>query len=70
MKLNEDKVIVAEIQAALRKNKELFGERFCPCIPTPFYSNANYKDYICPCKDFRENVKAGELCHCQLYVKE
>lgn len=67
MKLNEDKVLVAEIQAALRKNKELFGERYCPCVAPYLYTS---KDFICPCKDFRENVAIGESCHCGLFIKE
>lgn len=25
--------------------------------------------WLCPCQDFRENVKKGETCRCGLYVK-
>ena len=61
--------LVAEIRDALNKNKELFGERFCPCVPSYKYCTQNAKDYICPCKDFRENVKEGDTCHCGLFIK-
>lgn len=69
MRINDDKVLVAEIRDALNKNKELFGERFCPCVPSYKYCTQNAKDYICPCKDFRENVKEGDTCHCGLFIK-
>lgn len=60
MKLNDDIILVAEVRAALNKNKELYGARFCPCVPSDFYFSDNKADYICPCKDFRENVKEGQ----------
>ena len=70
MKINENIVLASEIYAALLKNKELFGEQYCPCVPYTEYSNENAKDYICPCKDFRENIKNGETCRCGLFLKE
>ena len=30
----------------------------------------NYKDYICPCKDYRDNIEKGEPCRCGLFIKE
>lgn len=70
MKVNEnDPVLVTEIRAALHKNKELFGKFYCPCVPSFKYATQNEQDYVCPCKDFRENVKCGETCHCGLYIK-
>lgn len=67
---NNDLVLVAEIREALNKNKKTYGERYCPCVPAFKYTEANANDYICPCKDFRENVAEGEICHCGLYIKE
>lgn len=70
IKVNEeDMVLVAEIRAALSKNKSLYGKQYCPCVPEFKYCVDNDQDFVCPCKDFRENVKAGETCHCGLYVK-
>lgn len=70
MKANEDKELVTEIVAQLNKNKRLYGARYCPCVPCYKYGTQNGNDYICPCKDFRENVKPGESCHCGLFIKE
>lgn len=69
MKLNDDIVLVAEIKEKLNQNQELFGKRYCPCVPFIFYSCKYNEDFICPCKDFRENTKEGEKCHCGLYIK-
>lgn len=70
MKLTDDIVLAAEIRAALRKNKELYGDFYCPCVPSYKYCTQNDEDYVCPCKDFKENKKVGEKCRCGLYIKE
>lgn len=42
IKVNEnDPVLVEEIRAALRKNKELFGKFYCPCVPNFKYATQN-----------------------------
>ena len=64
--LTDDVELKTEILEGLKKNKEQYGERYCPCVNPSEYN----EDYICPCKDFRENVKGGEHCHCGLYIKE
>lgn len=56
IKLNNDKKLVEEIQAALKAN-----DGYCPCA---IERNGDTK---CMCKNFR-NMKEGE-CHCGLYVK-
>lgn len=66
----EDIVLTGEIKDKLARNKKLYGERYCPCVPCGFYSAENHEDFICPCKEFREEVQVGETCHCGLYVKE
>ena len=55
---NEDAAVVQEIVTALKNNGG-----YCPCRldKTP--------ETKCVCKDFIENVKAGEYCHCGLYKK-
>lgn len=68
--LNKDAVLVAEIKEALRKNVKLYGKPFCPCVNPEKYHSENAQDYVCPCKDFRENVEIGESCCCGLYIKE
>lgn len=39
---------------------------YCPCI----YESEGKPEYKCPCKDFRENILKGQLCHCGLYIKD
>lgn len=56
IKLNDDKKLVEEIQAALKAN-----DGYCPC------AIERNEDTKCMCKNFR-NMKEGE-CHCGLYVK-
>jgi len=42
IKVNEeDIVLVGEIRAALRKNKELYGKNYCPCVPSFKYCTQN-----------------------------
>ena len=38
---------------------------YCPCI----LNSKGKPEYKCWCKDFRENVKVGETCHCGLFIK-
>lgn len=68
--LNPDKDLVKFIQQEIAKNKEKFGYNFCPLVPSDLYSKENYKDYICPCKDYQNNIEPGEQCRCGLYIKE
>lgn len=67
IKLNEDKELVIEIRKKLKENKDKYGEQFCPCVIPTEYESENKEDYICMCKEFREQ-EDGE-CHCGLFVK-
>ena len=44
----------------------LKNDGYCPCV---FHSNGK-EEYLCPCKNFREEVPVGEACHCGLYIKD
>ena len=68
IRLSDDKELVEEIDKKLKRNKEKYGKAFCPCILPSMYLSENNDDYICMCKEFREQEE-GE-CHCGLYVKE
>ena len=57
----EDKEHVAIIRAALREN-----DGYCPCV----YQSKGKPEYKCICRDFIENVQAGQTCHCGLYIKD
>lgn len=67
IRLSDDKELVEEIQNKLKENEEKYGKRFCPCILPVEYESENNADYICMCKEFREQ-ESGE-CHCGLYIK-
>jgi len=64
-RITENLELKEEILSHLKKNKEEYGERYCPCVPSYLFSN----ETICPCKNFREEVPSGEACHCGLFIK-
>ena len=68
IRLSEDKELVAEIDKKLKENKEKYGKAFCPCVLPTLYESDNSEDYICMCKEFREQVR-GE-CHCGKFIKD
>ena len=59
--ITEDKEVVTTVRCALRDN-----DGYCPCV----YQSKGKPEYKCMCKDFLENVKVGEACHCGLYIKD
>lgn len=63
MKLHlvDNKETVQIIREALKKN-----DWYCPCVR----DSKGKQEYKCICKDFIENVKVGETCHCGLYIKD
>ena len=68
IKESNDKELVSEIRKKLKDNKEKYGKQFCPCVIPTEYESKNKDDYVCMCKEFREQEE-GE-CHCGLYIKE
>lgn len=52
------------ILAALRRNTEVYGKPYCPCIPSYIYTQPGNLDYVCPCKEYREK----KVCMCGLYT--
>ena len=58
IELNSDKELVSAIKQALKDNGG-----YCPCVI------GTSPESKCICKDFKENVPVGELCHCGLYKK-
>ena len=57
--LSDDLGHVKKIREALKKVKEAYGEKYCPC------NLERSSDTICPCKDYRETGK----CRCKLYKR-
>lgn len=65
-RLNEDERQLGVVIRGLVRNRERFGDRFCPCR---IRSGAPEKDreIICPCIFREEEVKADGRCHCNLF---
>lgn len=63
---NPDRAVVDAVNAALSKNKEEYGNAYCPCVLPAAYSD----ETVCMCKEFREKMARGEPgeCHCGKYV--
>ena len=58
-KLNENKEVVDTIREGLKRTGG-----YCPCRLN------RTEEYKCMCEDFRQNIKAGQFCHCGLYIKD
>lgn len=59
--VNDNEMVVKNIRAALKEN-----DGYCPCV----YQSKGKPEYKCICRDFIENVQAGQTCHCGLYIKD
>lgn len=66
--LNHDKTIVNRIISGLLKNKEKYGETYCPCRIVSGNKEKD-KEIICPCIFHLEEIKKQGYCHCNLFVK-
>ena len=73
IRLSDDKELVEEIDRKLKENKEKYGKAFCPCVLPSAYTSENSDDYVCMCKEFRDQIKDPNFkgfCHCMLYYKD
>lgn len=59
--VTDDLKLKSKVQQALKKN-----DGYCPCI----LNSKGKEEYKCMCQDFINNVKAGNSCHCGLYIKD
>ncbi len=52
-----------KILSALKKNKKIYGESYCPC------SIIHNSSTVCKCQEFRDMILRNELgyCHCELF---
>lgn len=60
---NPDIDLRLEAEKQLGENKIKYGKRYCPC------SLEQTEEWLCPCKEFREQNYEGE-CHCGRYYKK
>ena len=58
----EDTELWDMVQQGLKRNKDKFGKRYCPC------SLLKTDDTVCMCKEFRD-APTGTTCHCGIYRK-
>jgi ferredoxin-thioredoxin reductase catalytic subunit len=67
--LNPDKKRLDTIIRGLARNKQKFGEQYCPCR---LRSKNVEKDraIICPCIYHRDEIAKDGHCHCQLYYRK
>lgn len=59
--ITDNEELKAYIKQALKEN-----DGYCPCV----LNSKGKLEYKCMCKDFLENVSAGQTCHCGLYIKD
>lgn len=67
IKINEDKEYVAKIKKKLEENKEKYSKQFFPCVIPSLYTSNDSNDYVCMCKEFRDQEEG--MCRCGLYYK-
>jgi ferredoxin-thioredoxin reductase catalytic chain len=66
--LNTDKKIVERIINGLLRNKEKYGQMYCPCRRVSGDKEEDSKK-ICPCFWHKEEINKDGHCFCNLYIK-
>lgn len=60
--ITDNPELVEIVQSGLKRNKELYGKRYCPCRLEHTDEN------ICFCQEFKQQP-VGSTCHCGIYIK-
>lgn len=68
-RLNPDKENLDTVINGLAKNKEEYGNRYCPCRIVTGNEEENRK-IICPCIYHKEEIENDGMCHCELFFKK
>jgi len=66
--LNPNGKIVEGIVSGLLRNKEKYGEMYCPCRRVTGNKEEDAKK-ICPCFWHKDEIEKDGHCFCNLYVK-
>jgi ferredoxin-thioredoxin reductase catalytic subunit len=66
--LNPDEKVVERIIGGLLRNKEQYGEMYCPCRRVTG-DKAEDSKKICACFWHKDEVEKDGHCFCNLYVK-
>ncbi len=67
-KLNPDEKTVERVIDGLLRNKEKYGEEYCPCRRVSGDKEEDTKK-ICPCFWHKDEIEKDGHCFCQLYFK-
>ncbi|MBL7169940.1 MAG: ferredoxin:thioredoxin reductase [Candidatus Aenigmarchaeota archaeon] len=67
-RLNPDKKMIEVTIKGLIRNKEKFGEMYCPCRRVKGKPELD-KKIICPCVYHKKEIEGQGHCHCFLFVK-
>ncbi len=65
-RLNDDERQLGVVLRGLVRNRERFGEKFCPCRIRSGDSEKD-REIICPCVFREEEVMVDGRCHCNLF---
>jgi ferredoxin-thioredoxin reductase catalytic chain len=68
-KLNPEKKRLEGVIKGLAKNKQRFGERYCPCRIRSGDAEKD-KNIVCPCIYHEKEIKDDGACHCNLFFSE
>lgn len=66
--LNPDRKVVERIVSGLLRNKEKYGEMYCPCRRVTGDKAEDAKK-ICACFWHKDEIAKDGHCFCNLYVK-
>jgi ferredoxin-thioredoxin reductase catalytic chain len=68
-RLNPEKKRLEGVIKGLAKNKQRFGERYCPCRIRSGDAEKD-KNIVCPCIYHEKEIKDDGSCHCNLFFSE
>ncbi|MEI6292393.1 MAG: ferredoxin-thioredoxin reductase catalytic domain-containing protein [Methanomicrobiales archaeon] len=68
-RLNPEEKRLENVIKGLAKNKQRFGERYCPCRIRSGDLEKD-KNIVCPCIYHEEEITEGGSCHCNLFFSE
>lgn len=68
-KLNPNRAVVEGIAKGLLRNKEKYGEKYCPCRRVTGDREAD-KKLICPCAFHKDEIAKDGHCFCRLFFKQ
>lgn len=63
--LNPDEKALSRTASYMAANVEKYGKRYCPC--KQHHPVDETADPICPCKEFRDEIKADGHCECHIF---